>query len=297
MVQMTWAGQLSPDEAAAVRSLVAAAAEADGRAPVGEHVLMTLSGEHLLARQADGQLGGYVNLDRDNDGRYVAELAVHPGHRRRGLGTELVTQLLQRAGEGDLRIWAHGDHPGGQAIGARLGFTRARDLWRMRMAFTGELPERALPDGLSLRAFVPGQDEAAVVEVNNKAFSWHPEQGGWTTADIELREAESWFDPAGFFLAVRDGRIVGFHWTKVHAARPDTGNQPIGEVYVVGVDPDAQGGGLGSVLTLAGLRHLRERGLPSVMLYVESDNTTAIRVYEKLGFAHWDSDVQYARSR
>ncbi|MCO1579433.1 mycothiol synthase [Crossiella sp. SN42] len=294
---MTWAAQLSPDEAEAVRSLVAAAAEADGRAPVGEHVLMTLSGEHLLARQADGELGGYVNLDRDNDGRFVAELAVHPRHRRLGLGTELVNQLIQRTGDGELRIWAHGDHPGARAISARLGLTRARDLWRMKMTFGGELPERALPEGLSLRTFVPGQDEAAVVEVNNRAFSWHPEQGGWTTADVELREAEPWFDPEGFFLAVRDERVVGFHWTKVHAPRPDTGNQPIGEVYVVGVDPDAQGGGLGSVLTLAGLRHLIVRGLPAVMLYVESDNTAAIRVYEKLGFAHWDSDVQYARSR
>ncbi|MBP2475860.1 mycothiol synthase [Crossiella equi] len=289
---MTWAATLSPEEVQAVHELVAAAAEVDGRAPVGEHVLMSLGGEHLLARQDNGQLGGYANLDRDNDGNPVAEFAVHPEHRRKGLGRELAESLVARAGQG-LRAWAHGDHPAATRIADHLGFRRARDLWRMRMTFTGDLPDRATPDGVDLRTFRPGQDEEAVVAVNNRAFSWHPEQGGWTTEDVLTREAESWFDANGFFLAERDGQLLGFHWTKVHSARPDTGGEPIGEVYVVGVDPAAQGGGLGQVLTLAGLRHLRELGLPAVMLYVESDNTAAIRVYEKLGFSHWDSDVQY----
>jgi mycothiol synthase len=146
-----------------------------------------------------------------------------------------------------------------------------------------------LPDGVTLRSFVPGRDEAAVVYVNHRAFSWHPEQSAMSIEDVRQKEEQPWFDPAGFLLAVdADERLVGFHWTKTHTAE-------LGEVYVVGVDPDAQGGGLGKAITLAGLAHLRDAGLTEVMLYVESDNAAALAVYSRLGFTRWDSDVQYAR--
>jgi mycothiol synthase len=160
----------------------------------------------------------------------------------------------------------------------------------MGMEFTGqEFAEPQLSNGVRLRTFVPGQDEEAVVAVNARAFSWHPEQGQLSVQDVQATEGESWFDPAGFFLAVDDsGKVLGFHWTKVH---PDS----TGEVYVVGVDPDAQGGGLGKVLTLAGLRHLQGLGLPRVTLYVESDNSPAVAVYRKLGFTLLDVGVQYER--
>jgi mycothiol synthase len=148
-----------------------------------------------------------------------------------------------------------------------------------------------------LRTFVAGQDEQAVIDVNSRAFDWHPEQGSLTVEELRATESEDWFDPAGFFLAENaDGRVVGFHWTKVHAADPDRFNgEPVGEVYVVGVDPDAQGGGLGRALTLGGLRYLRAQGLGQVILYVEGDNAPALAVYEKLGFIRHAVDVQYAR--
>ena len=107
--------------------------------------------------------------------------------------------------------------------------------------------------------------------------------------DLRAKEREDWFDPAGFLLAVdADGELLGFHWTKVH---PDG----TGEVYVVGVDPDTQGNGLGRSLTVAGLHHLRDTGCRQVMLYVEADNVPATKVYQRLGFERWDTDVQFAR--
>jgi mycothiol synthase len=177
-----------------------------------------------------------------------------------------------------------------------------RRLLRMRRALDGALPQAQLPSGVRLRTFVVDRDEQAVVDVNRRAFSGHPEQGRMTVADVRAREAEPWFDPAGFLLAVDEAdQLLGFHWTKTHGQPSQrdesTGavEREVGEVYVVGVDPAAQGGGLGSALTLAGLHHLHARGLRSVMLYVEGDNDAAVRVYEKLGFARWDADVQFAR--
>nr|WP_281262308.1 mycothiol synthase [Saccharothrix carnea] len=284
---------MSPEQADEVTGLLGAAQAVDGVAPVGEAVILRLrpdahGSRHLLARDGES-LVGYLHLDvfGDSDGNEVAELAVHPDHRRRGHGTALVEAVADRAKP--LRIWSHGGHPGAGALAAALGYRKVRELLRLRRPLDADLPGPVLPDGVTLRTFVPGRDEAAVVYVNHRAFSWHPEQSAMSIEDVRQKEEQPWFDPAGFLLAVdAEGRLLGFHWTKAHTAE-------LGEVYVVGVDPDAQGGGLGKAITLAGLAHLRDAGLRQVMLYVESDNAAALAVYDRLGFTRWDSDVQYAR--
>lgn len=140
---------------------------------------------------------------------------------------------------------------------------------------------------MTVRTFRPGEDDAAWLAANAAAFAHHPEQGSLTQRDLDDRKGEPWFDPAGFFLAEREGEIVGFHWTKVHA------EERLGEVYVVGVRPDAQGGGLGKALTSVGLRHLAAQGLPTAMLYVDADNFSAVAVYERLGFVTHETDLMY----
>ncbi|MBQ1013942.1 mycothiol synthase [Micromonospora sp. M51] len=296
--QVTRTDRLAAAEIADVLALASSAGDTDGADPLDEHVLLRLrdpdaAAVHLIARADDGTLTGYAHLDTTDpvDGIGV-ELVVHPAYRRRGTGRALARGVLASA-TGPLRAWAHGDHPSAAALAVDLGFTRARVLWQLRRPLAAPLGEPRLPDGVTLRAFRPGADDAAWLALNARAFAEHPEQGRWTSDDLRVRLAEPWFDPAGFLLAeeTATGRLLGFHWTKVHE-RP--GSARIGEVYVLGVEPTAHGGGLGRALTTAGLAHLRDkRGLDRVMLYVDDSNTGAVALYERLGFARWSAHINY----
>lgn len=287
--EVTAADGLTGPPVEQVLALAEAAARHDGVASLSEQTLLTLRAgrSHALLRLVDGDVVAYAHLEPASDGEGASgELVVHPRHRRRGHGRALLRAMLREAG-GSLRVWAHGDLPAAAALARAEGLARVRVLLQMRRPFDGApLPEPTIPDGVQIRTFQVGRDEEAWLRVNRRAFADHPEQGAWTIEDVRARQAEPWFDPEGLFLAERDGRVIGFHWTKVH---PD----PIGEVYVVGVDPDAQGLGLGRTLTLIGLHHLRERGLPGVMLYVDEANRPAVRLYEALGFARHAVDVMY----
>jgi mycothiol synthase len=298
------AGPLTPEEITGVLALAAAAASADGVAPLSEDVLLQvrhgskpLAGDLLLTRPDQGIIG-YAHLDEPEGaqgGDVTGEFLVHPADRRRGYGTALLSALLDAASGHAVRVWAHGDLPAAAALARSAGLTRMRALLQLRMPLARVPAGRpAFPPGVTVRTFVPGQDEAAWLGVNQRAFAHHPEQGSWTPEDLRQREAEAWFDPDGFFLAERDGKLAGFHWTKVHPAQGADG-APIGEVYVVGVDPGQQGGGLGRALTLTGLAHLRDLGLAEVMLYVDEDNAAAVAMYGSLGFGRWSADVMYRR--
>ncbi|MFE7231959.1 mycothiol synthase [Streptomyces sp. NPDC002405] len=285
--------ELTPDRAEAVLGLLEAAARADGRQAVSEQGRLQLRGgaregvSHLLLA-VDGELVGYAQLeDTDPVEAPAAELVVHPEHRGHGHGRALGAALLAASGK-RLRVWAHGGQSAARHLAQVLGLTLFRELRQMRRPLKDlDLPEPALPEGVTVRTFEPGRDDAAWLEVNAEAFAHHPEQGSLTQRDLDDREAQPWFDPQGFFLAEREGRLIGFHWTKVHRA------ERLGEVYVLGVRPGAQGGGLGKALTLIGLRHLAAQGLPTAMLYVDADNKAAVSVYERLGFTTYETDLMY----
>lgn len=216
---------------------------------------------------------------------------VSPADRRQGHGRGLGAALLAAAPAAS--FWAHGSLPGSAELAAGLGLVITRELLLMGRALS-ELPERAMPDGVTLRGFEIGRDEDAWLTLNASAFAEHPEQGSWTAEDLALRVAEPWFDPADLLLAERDGAVVASHWTKLVDGALG-GDEP-GEVYVVAVDPAAQGGGLGSAILLAGLAHLRQRGARRVVLYVDADNAAAVHVYRRWGFATVSTDTAWARA-
>ena len=267
---------------------IAARAEAvDGAAPLDEATTMALRDGQATAIQRDGAF----YLVRGTE----ITLVVDPPARRHGLGGELLADALEAHPRVD-RAWSHGNHPGAAALAERLGWSRTRDLWVMRRPLgdgADPLPEIELPDGVSLHAFGQRQgDSYEVLRVNHHAFADHPEQGAMDLVDMARRMGEPWFDPAGLILASPDDGpgTLGFHWTKKHS-------ETLGEVYVVGVDPKAQGRGIGRLVTLAGLHHLAHEGITEVLLYVEGDNERAIATYSGLGFTHADADthVMYTR--
>jgi mycothiol synthase len=287
---INWRTALSDDEQRRIRELITTAKQADGVAPVGDQVLRELPHDrtrHLVAVEGD-EVTGYLNLSTEPA---MAELVVHPDARRRGIGSAMARIGLSEGGDG-ARIWAHGNLKPARATAAALGLAVVRELLQMRRPLT-DLPPVTVPDGVRITTYSGPADDAELLRVNNAAFAWHPEQSGWTEADIAERRVEPWFDPAGLFMAVDEqtDKLLGFHWTKVHTA-------DLGEVYVVGVDPAAQGRGVGATLTLVGLHHLAERfsqsGQPTVMLYVEADNSAAVKTYERLGFDVFSVDAAYA---
>lgn len=248
----------------------------DGAPPLSDQTLSRLHSptvEHVVSRTGD-TLTGYAQRDGDS-----AEIAAT---------VAAVDALLERIERPGLRVWAHGRRSRLVPALQQSGFVRVRELHQLRRPLD-ELPDDpALPRDVTVRPFAVGRDEAAWVALNAAAFAAHPEQGQWTEDDLQARIEERWFDPAGFLLAERGDELVGYHWTKVH---PDT----LGEVYVLGVSPAAQGLGLGNALLIRGLRHLAGVGCPTVLLYVDGDNPGAIRLYERAGFVSYDLDIQWVR--
>jgi mycothiol synthase len=305
-----WRSALTAEEQQGVRELVTAATEVDGVAPVGEQVLRELGHDrtdHLLVTAAAGNMIiGYLNLSAPRDGgAEMAELVVHPQARRGGIGAAMGRAAMAKTA-GHNQFWAHGTLEPARATASALGLVPMRELIQMRRSLR-EIPDTVRPaPGVQIRTYAGTDDDAELLRVNNAAFAEHPEQGGWTADDLAERRSEPWFDPAGLFLAFGDsasdqaGRLLGFHWTKVHLDQPG-----LGEVYVLGVDPSAQRRGLGQMLTAIGIESLARRlagqknpggpsAEPTVMLYVESDNLAAVRTYQRLGFTTYSVDTAYA---
>ena len=280
-----------------VSELLAVAREADSHPPLGENKWLDLveGGSDGFAALVAWESGhdhpvGYAQLSRDEVGhaRWAVEYVVDPHHRSRfrqiaHIVLDAAIDIVRTEGGGDVHMWVPQPRPEHDQVAAEVGLHVDRELRQLRRP----LPADGTTD-LAVRPFVPGQDEEPWLEVNNRAFLGHVEQGGWDRETLQSRQAQPWFDPAGFLLHERDGRLAGFCWTKIHPGDP-----PVGELYVIAVDPDFQGMGLGRALVLVGLDWLDKRGLKVAMLYVDADNKPALRLYDDLGFVVHHVDRAY----
>lgn len=280
--------QVTPEEYAGavtrVEEIAAACHAADGSDPLDEAARLHLHRVPPTGPALHLAPGGFAQV-RLLAGRTQLDLAVAPGQRRSGVASRLLDAALAGV-SGEVLAWSHVGHPGAAALAARRGFVRERELLVLQRTLDASSLDGAADP--RIRAWTPA-DTAELLRVNAAAFAHHPEQGALDEAGVAERMAEPWFDPAGLLVADGpDGRLLGFHWTKVHRSGS-------GEVYVLGIDPAAQGLGLGRALTRAGLAHLATRGCARVHLYVEASNAAARALYVGQGFTLHHTHVQYRR--
>ena len=271
--------------------LIAEVERRQGASPFGEMLLtaMAAAGRRGIgaAAEQDGELTAYGFAAPNPDGRaWTLELAA-----AREVYVWFLERVLDRLadeGAGEAVLWVHAPD---LEIPADLVMPE-RELLRM----TAPLPVedgRPPPEGVVMRGFHAGRDETALLDLNNRVFAGHPEQGGWSRRDLDERIALPWFDPAGVRTAWIGGRMAAFNWTKVHEV-PAPGCRPVGEIYAIGVDPPHRGRGLGRAAALDGLRYLADRrGATRAVLYVDSSNTQAVGLYRSLGFVTEHVDRAY----
>jgi|TARA_B110000914_G_scaffold89294_1_gene78490 mycothiol synthase len=209
-----------------------------------------------------------VGTDRDG-----TTIEVDAEQWTKGALADALTKILDQH-NGKISLWIDNPTPATDSDLQQLKFTFQRDLFRMDC----ELPLEQTTD-IETRSFRPGQDEEEWCTINNKAFSWHREQSGWTVEMVLERQLESWFDPEGFRIYETDDKLAAYCWTKIHKNE----KPHIGEVYVIAVDPKHHGKGLGRALTLAGYQHLHSTGITKGTLYVDAENIAAVTLYKDIG--------------
>ena len=294
---------VAPVDLTLLRGLAATATRADGHPPFGDAVWRDLEhpgpGSTLILGLVGHEIVGAVHVAPAGDPETaVAAILLGPDHRTPETATALLDALVGDAHTraiARITLWLFGADEQIDALVGGAGFTPERELWQMRVGLPRDEAVR-WPAGIALRKFEPGRDEAAWLDVNSRAFRDDPDQGAWSIATLQEREAEPWFDPQGFLLAVDDAGLAGFCWTKIHPPAPPGDPERLGEIYVIGVDPDRQGIGLGRALVLGGLTSLHERGVRVGMLFVDAANTAAVGLYHALGFETARVDRAYGRA-
>ena len=296
---------LSDTQQSLVLELINRTTNHDGTPPIAEHILLHLryggdkADSHLLVEK-DNQVIGYAHLDQtDLVAGPSVELVVDPSYRRAGVGKALLSEAIKICGK-TLRLWVHGEQEVAHNLAASFNFEKIRTVMQMSKSLTDIQPLPVLDKEIIIRSFLPGIDSDDWLELNNKVFKDHPEQGGWQLSDLNHRLSEEWFDEKGFFIVEKNKQVIASTWTKVHGehshdhdGEASHAHPAIGEIYITAVDPEYAGLGIGKALTITALNYLKYQGLTDAMLYVDFDNKAALNLYNSLGFKLSSKDVLY----
>jgi mycothiol synthase len=296
---------LSDTQQSLVLELINRTTHHDGTPPIAEHILLHLryggdkADSHLLVEK-DNQVIGYAHLDQtDLVAGPSVELVVDPSHRGAGVGKALLSEAIKICGK-SLRLWVHGEQEVAHSLAASFNFEKIRTVLQMSKSLTDIQPLPVLDKEIIIRSFLPGIDSDDWLELNNKVFKDHPEQGGWQLSDLNHRLSEEWFDEKGFFIVEKNKQVIASTWTKVHGEHSHNhdgeashAHPAIGEIYITAVDPEYAGLGIGKALTITALNYLKYQGLTDAMLYVDFDNKAALNLYNSLGFELSSKDVLY----
>jgi mycothiol synthase len=296
---------LSDTQQSLVLDLINRTTHHDGTPPIAEHILLHLryggdkADSHLLVEK-DNQVIGYAHLDQtDLVAGPSVELVVDPNYRGAGVGKALLSEAIKICGK-SLRLWVHGEQEAAHNLAASFNFEKIRTVLQMSKSLTDIQPLPVIDKEIIIRSFLPGIDSDAWLELNNKVFKDHPEQGGWKLSDLNHRLSEEWFDEKGFFIVEQNKQVIASTWTKVHGehsydhgSKQSHAHPAIGEIYITAVDPAYAGHGIGKALTITALNYLKYQGLTDAMLYVDFDNKAALNLYNSIGFKTIKKDVLY----
>ena len=298
MTSITCHTKLSLNKKEQINELFIAAHKTDDKLPVSEDIIYSLNytySYHLIATN-DQKIVGYLNLTKSRlENLTTAELIVYPSMRGLGIGKALIYAGIAKS-KSKLTIWARNNLNTTQTIAHSMNFMIKCKLSKMYRSLDN-LPSLHRSNHIRIKTYLSLLNIKEVLKVNNAAFLWHLEQSSWVMHDIIKEYSKPWFDPDGLFVAYdqKSGKIVGFHWTKVHWKLNDTYYyNNVGEVYVLGIDLPVQMCGIGSIITLTGLKHLAKLNCKNAILYVNSNNLKAITTYKNLGFKVFSTDVAYA---
>ena len=296
---------LSDTQQSLVLELIHRTTNHDGTPPIAEHILLHLryggdkADSHLLVEK-DNQVIGYAHLDQtDLVAGPCVELVVDPSYRRAGVGKALLSEAIKICGK-SLRLWVHGEAEVAHNLAASFNFEKIRTVMQMSKSLSDIQPLPIIDKEIVIRSFLPGLDSKEWLELNNKVFKDHPEQGGWQISDLNHRLSEEWFDEKGFFIVEKNKQVIASTWTKVHGAHSHDhdgeashAHPAIGEIYITAVDPAHAGLGIGKALTITALNYLKYQGLADVILYVDAENQSAINLYQSLGFKEFGKDLLF----
>jgi mycothiol synthase len=297
---------LSDTQQSLVLDLINRTTHHDGTPPIAEHILLHLryggdkADSHLLVEK-DNQVIGYAHLDQtDLVAGPSVELVVDPDHRSAGVGKQLLSKAIEICGN-NFRLWVHGEGEVAHNLATSFNFEKIRTVLQMSKSLTNIQPLPAIDKEIKIRSFLPGLDSKEWLELNNRVFKDHPEQGGWQLSDLNHRLSEEWFDEKGFFIVEKNKQIIASTWTKVHGEHSHDheggvqshAHPAIGEIYITAVDPEYAGLGIGRALTITALNYLKYQGLKDAMLYVDFDNKAALNLYDSLGFKLSSKDILY----
>jgi mycothiol synthase len=299
---------LSDTQQSLVLDLISRTTNHDGTPPISEHILLHLryggdkADSHLLVEK-DNQVIGYAHLDQtDLVAGPSVELVVDPDHRGASVGKALLNEAIKICGK-SLRLWVHGEQEAAHSLAASFNFEKIRTVLQMSKSLTDIQPLPVIDKEITMRSFLPGIDSDVWLELNNKVFKDHPEQGDWQLSDLNHRLSEEWFDEKGFFIVEKNKQVIASTWTKVHGeyshdhgSGQSHAHPAIGEIYITAVDPAYSGLGIGKALTITALNHLKYQGLKGAMLYVDFDNKAALSLYDLLGFKLSSKDILYKYS-
>jgi mycothiol synthase len=249
--------------------------------------------EHdLLVIETGGDIIGFQDmLPELGIERIVVDCWLRPAHRGRGMARKLLSYALDRAretGAKSLHVVAQEGNDVAVAILSRLGFRYVRRFLELRIDVTEVDQAELKRAGRGCRHLNDGEEQK-LLRIQKKSFAEHWGYNPDTIETITHRIKSSRHSPEDVVLTCKEDRITGYCWTEVT-------DQGEGRIYMIGSDPDYRGKGIGKKLLLAGLAHLKNKGIKSVWLTVDSENETACSLYQSVGFTLQKSYLWYEKA-